>query len=143
MLTLLTLLSAQAEEVTPNLDALISVSLTPVIHHPLLEIEPKTTSADFRSVLHEKQGQLVYCFESSLKRNPNLSGGLTMTMLVEEGVVETVSVVQNTFESEDLTQCVSGKLHSWRFSSELSGTFTLPFTCGVAPEAAPEVAKTP
>ncbi|MFT5681892.1 MAG: hypothetical protein ACI8RZ_002810 [Myxococcota bacterium] len=134
MLTFLAVLSASADDPAPHLDALITVSVTPIIQHPLIEVEPQTDSVEFRQVLQERQGQLVYCFEKSLKSNPNLSGSLTVVLDLEAGVVQSVVSTGDTI-GEEISSCVTQKMRSWRYPASLSGQFTLPFTCGAGAEA--------
>jgi hypothetical protein len=135
MLTLLALLSARAEDPAPDLDALITISVTPIIQHPLIQVEPQTESQALRQVLRDNQGALIYCFERSLKSDPDLSGSLTVELTVEAGRIQAVTASEDTFTDAQIGQCVTAKMRGWRYPEALSGTFTLPFTCGVSPEA--------
>jgi hypothetical protein len=133
MLILLNILTASGD--TPAQpaaihDAQISVSVTPIVHHPQLEVELQSKSADFRKVLSDNQGQLVYCFERSLKNTPDLTGKLTMVTSIHEGVVQSVSATTDTFSNEKIGSCVAAQMRSWRFPADLSDEFVLPFTCG-------------
>ena len=135
MLTLLAMMSARADEeadTVPNLDALITISVTPIIQHPLIEVEPQTDSEEFRDVLRRRQGQIVYCFETSLKNNPSLTGNLTLVVDIKEGVVQSVITPTNTVSDKQIGQCVSAKVRSWRFPASLTDEFTLPFICGAS-----------
>ena len=138
MLPLLTLLSAQADEATKaepvaDLDALISVSTTPVVRHPIIETELKTDNADVRKVLRENHGQLVYCYETSLKANPELSGRLTLSVTVNEGVVTSVDTPVNTLTDPQVSECITRKVQGWRFPAVFTSELTFPFTCSFEP----------
>lgn len=139
MLSLLAIFSASADESAEqpvaDLDALISVSVTPIIQHPLIQVEPRTDSEAFRAELRKRQGQLVYCFEKSLKSNPDLSGQLTVVIDIEAGEVQGVTATRDTFTDETISHCITQKLRGWHYAESLSGEFTLPFTCGASDEA--------
>ena len=146
MLTLLTILTASGDETTPTAvqpaasskvshDARISVSVTPLVNHPLIEVELQSQSAEFQKVLNANQGQLVYCFERSLKHTPALTGNLTMVTNIQEGVVQSVSATTNTFANEQIGTCVAAQMRGWRFPDDFSDEFVLPFTCGTETKA--------
>ena len=146
MLTLLTILTASGDDAIPAAaqpkpaakvehDATISVSVTPIVHHPQIEVELQSRSADFRNVLNKNQGQLVHCFQRSLKQTPELTGSLTMVTSIREGVVQSVSATTNTFANDLISACVASQMSDWRFPNDLSDEFVLPFTCGTNAKA--------
>jgi hypothetical protein len=83
---------------------------------------------EFRDVVKRYRPHLKYCYETRLKKNPNLSGRVEIAWTVSGGRVADAYVVSNLTEDSALADCVVGRMALWRFPSSLDGQdVTWPF----------------
>jgi TonB family protein len=83
-------------------------------------------------VIRRKQGALQHCFTIELRRDPSLSGKITVKFTVESnGHVSNANVVSSTIKSASLEQCLLRSINMFIFppiaESEGSMTVTYPF----------------
>ena len=81
-----------------------------------------------KKVVKKQSGQVRYCYESQLKHNPSLAGRMELTFVVEAGQVTKGWVAANTTGDDVLAECVATKVMTWRFTADVSGEFTYPFS---------------
>jgi outer membrane biosynthesis protein TonB len=75
-----------------------------------------------------RMGLIKTCYETALKRNPNLRGKLTIRFtILETGGVADVTVVLNTVGSPEVAACISGTMRSWRTQFRPSGPVTVEY----------------
>ena len=80
-----------------------------------------------RAVLRKYSGQIKYCYEQRLRENPNLKGRIAIEVSVNAGKVAGVDIVENTTGDAGVGTCVSRKVKSWRFPSDVTDDIYLPF----------------
>jgi outer membrane biosynthesis protein TonB len=80
-----------------------------------------------KSVVRKKKSQVQYCYEQSLKLNPNIGGRLEIEVNIQGGRVTSAKVVQNATGDSSIEGCVVSKVRRWRFPPEVSATIRLPF----------------
>jgi TonB family protein len=83
-------------------------------------------------IIKLKQGAIQFCFKKELRRDPNLSGKITVKFTVEaNGRVSNASVVNSNIKSPSLEQCLLKTISMLMFKpiaeSEGSMTVTYPF----------------
>lgn len=92
-----------------------------------------TVSADIgdagkvKNTIRKYQGQMKYCYEQQLKKNPNLGGRVELGWAVYNKKVESVFVVNNNTGDNELADCMMGKLRRWEFEAGIEGDVSWPF----------------
>lgn len=84
------------------------------------------------AVLAGKQGAIQFCYKKELRKNPGLSGKVTLKFTIEHsGRVSKASVVSSSINSASLNACIKKTIQRLRFkpiaASEGSMTVTYPF----------------
>jgi hypothetical protein len=80
-----------------------------------------------RKVVNKYKGQIKYCYEAELKANPSLAGRVEVQFTVNKGRVVGASLFANTTGSDSLGKCITGKVRTWRFPTEIQGEVIYPF----------------
>ncbi len=78
---------------------------------------PSTLSqSQISSVVNRNLARIKFCYDSQLRRNPNLTGKVIVNFTVEgSGKVSSVAVKSRRFRGSYLDTCVTGAIRSWRF----------------------------
>ena len=80
-----------------------------------------------KSVVKSKFGQLKYCYEKSLKANPQLRGRVEVEFNVKNRRVTSASVFANTTGDAEFANCIVGKIKRWKFPDSVEGQILYPF----------------
>jgi hypothetical protein len=76
-------------------------------------------------------GAVKACYESGLKRNPNIGGKLTLHFAVSAiGKVTGVDIENDTMHDDEVAGCIKSRVASWRFPAPPGGgttEFSYPF----------------
>lgn len=83
--------------------------------------------AGIAAIVRRFQGQLVYCHEAALKKNPTTEGRIVVSWLVDAGKATDLVVVDNSTGDDEFAQCVVSKIRMWRFTGVDDGDATSPF----------------
>ena len=76
------------------------------------ELDPNAVAAKIR----QYKGALIACYESALKRNPTLSGKITLRFTVNKvGKVSKAEIETDTMHDDDVNKCIIERASSWRF----------------------------
>jgi hypothetical protein len=89
-------------------------------------LDPSVIVKEIRSRI----GAVKACYESGLKRNPNIGGKLTLRFDVSAvGKVTAAEIEADTMKDEEVASCIKGRVISWRFPAPSGGTasFSYPF----------------
>lgn len=78
-------------------------------------------------VVRRYQGQLKYCYESSLKTNPSLSGRVVVGWEVAGGAATDVYIAENTTGDDAFAECIKAKIRRWSFEGVADGAAKTPF----------------
>lgn len=92
------------------------------------DLDPNAVAAKIR----QYKGALVACYESALKRNPNLSGKITLRFTISKmGKVSKAEIETDTMHDEDVNRCIIERASNWRFPAPQGGgeevQFAYPF----------------
>lgn len=103
---------------------------------PQVKVQPKvsTGSLDFggeqvkglEAVIRTRRGQLQYCYESSLKTNPNLSGRVVVAWEVINERAEDLYIHTNTTGDDAFARCLMDKIKRWPFRGVDDGPAKMP-----------------
>jgi hypothetical protein len=92
------------------------------------DVSDVSDGAGVKKVVRAKYGQLKYCYEKSLRSNPQLSGRVEIEFVVGRGGrVTTAGVFANTTGDSPFGECLRGKILRWKFPSTVSGNIRYPF----------------
>jgi len=80
-----------------------------------------------RSVVKEKEPDLLSCYEQSLKTDPALAGRVEVEWFVRAGRVTSAGVFANTTRNAEFAECIVTKIKRWRFPEEVDGEIIYPF----------------
>jgi hypothetical protein len=103
--------------------------------------EPSEDAAAVKKVVKQQSGQVKYCYESQLKHDPTLGGRIEISFTVEAGRVTDVRPSMNTTGNDAVAECIAAKVMAWRFTEDVSGEFTYPFTLIPAPSTRSEAGR--
>ncbi|TNF29644.1 MAG: TonB family protein [Deltaproteobacteria bacterium] len=86
--------------------------------------------ASVARVFSRRKGAIKYCYEKSLKVNPNLRGKVTIRFTIgPAGRITDIDVSENSTGDTAIAQCIVGKVKGWKFEPPSGGsvTFSYPF----------------
>lgn len=92
---------------------------------PELELDGDTTGV--KRTVRRYLGQVKYCYEQALKRDPDVAGRIEVRWSVESGRAHDLQVVTNSTGHEELANCVQSRVARWRFPNTVEGEVTWPF----------------
>jgi TonB family protein len=93
--------------------------------------------SDINAVIQEKLGAIQFCFKKELRKDPSLSGKITVKFTVEaSGRVTNAMVVNTSINNEGLQQCLLKTINMLVFKSipESQGSMTVTYPFVFAPE---------
>ena len=89
-------------------------------------LDPNVVANEIR----RRKGAIVACYESALKRNPNLSGKVELQFTVSAvGKVTGAEIGTDTMHDDEVNNCIKSRVASWRFPAPDGGEvhFSYPF----------------
>lgn len=81
-------------------------------------------------VFSRRKGAIKYCYEKSLKVNPELRGKVTIRFTIgPAGRITDIDVTENSTNDSSVAQCIVSKVKGWKFEPPQGGsvTFSYPF----------------
>lgn len=78
-------------------------------------------------VVRRYQGQLKYCYDSQLKKNPSLSGKVVVGFEIEAEELVDVWIVTNETGDSEFADCIERKVRRWKFDGVDDGSARAPF----------------
>lgn len=87
-----------------------------------------TQMLDF--VIFNKKEEIRSCYNSAIRKNPNLQGDMTLSWkILESGKAADISVVESSIFDKNLIACLESRLLVWNFPKPKNGyvTVTYPF----------------
>ena len=89
------------------------------------------TQDQIASVIKRNLGQVLYCYERGLQRNPNISGRVAVNFVISpRGIVSRAGINQSSVDSARVEGCIVSKLRRWSFPKpvgNVSVDVTYPF----------------
>ncbi len=68
------------------------------------------------AVINKNRGQIVYCYEKGLQRQPDIGGRVSVSFVIgPNGRVSTAKVAQTSLASRMVENCIVSKLRTWHF----------------------------
>jgi len=88
-----------------------------------------TLSSDrIQRTVRRRRGALKSCYESELKKDPSLSGKITVRFTIQpSGRVSVAKITENTMGSSAVGRCISSQVKRWRFDKPSGGEVTVAF----------------
>ncbi len=89
-------------------------------------LDPGVIAREIRGRL----GAVKACYESGLKRNPNIGGKLVLRFEVSSiGKVTSAEIDQDSMHDDEVAGCIKSRVMSWRFPAPAGGSvqFSYPF----------------
>jgi hypothetical protein len=89
-------------------------------------LDPSIIAKEIRGRL----GAVKACYESGLKRNPNIGGKIQLRFTVSSvGKVTAASVENDTMHDDEVASCIKSRVLTWRFPAPSGGSveFSYPF----------------
>lgn len=83
-----------------------------------------------KRVFSRRKQAVQYCYEKALKVDENLKGKVVLRFTIgTAGRITSIDVEQNTTGDSSVSDCIKGKVRTWRFPPPEGGsvTFTFPF----------------
>ena len=82
----------------------------------------EATVDEVAKVIHSHMNEIRYCYESAIMKDPNLAGKLLVDFKINaSGVVPNAGIAEATLKDQQVTQCLLGKLKSWKFPNPRGG----------------------
>jgi hypothetical protein len=80
---------------------------------------------DVSRVLRRRAGAVRKCYEKALRRNPNLSGKLTVKFQIGTNArITRIKIMKNRTGDAGIANCVKAKMRSWKFKAPTGGAVT-------------------
>src|SRR5579859_2239790 len=89
-------------------------------------LDPSVIAREIRGRL----GAVKACYESGLKRNPNIGGKLVLRFEVSSiGKVTSTDIDQDSMHDDEVASCIKSRVMTWRFPAPAGGSvqFSYPF----------------
>jgi hypothetical protein len=89
-------------------------------------LDPSVIAKEIRGRL----GAVKACYESGLKRNPNIGGKLVLRFEVSSvGKVTSTEIDQDSMHDDEVATCIKSRVMTWRFPAPAGGSvqFSYPF----------------
>ncbi|MCP3144467.1 TonB family protein [Pyxidicoccus xibeiensis] len=73
-------------------------------------------------VIRRHQGEIKYCYESELNKNPSLAGKVAVAFVIDPtGAVSDASVSESTLSNTKAEQCMLSRIRRWKFPEPKGG----------------------
>jgi hypothetical protein len=91
------------------------------------DIDGPADVASVGKIVRKYRGNVQFCYETSLKSNPKLSGRVVVALTVTGGVPKDVFIADNTTGDDTLSDCIRKKVMRWDFTGVEDGDAKVPF----------------
>ncbi len=89
---------------------------------------PDVDQGKLGAFVRARIGLIKACYESQLKRNPNLRGKIRIRFtILATGALAEIQVVESSLGSAEVGSCIVGTMRSWRMPFRPSGTVTVEY----------------
>jgi hypothetical protein len=84
--------------------------------------KPNCTEAEISEAVDRRAGELRYCYERELANEPNLSGKVGVSFLIDpSGTVSKARIDESTLQSKPAEDCMLGFIQKWLFAGLVQG----------------------
>jgi outer membrane biosynthesis protein TonB len=94
-------------------------------------VDEGLTKEEVARVIHSHMNEIRYCYESGILKDPTIAGKLLVDFKINAtGVVPNAGVLEASLKDTQVTQCLLGKLKTWKFPHPRGGVnvaVTYPF----------------
>lgn len=85
-------------------------------------VEEGLTKDEVAKVIHSHMNEIRYCYESAIMKDPNIAGKLLVDFKINaSGIVPNAGVSEASLHDANVTNCLLGKLKSWKFPQPRGG----------------------
>ena len=118
--------TAEPEEPAPDRGTIVAMDESELIEGAELDRRAQGFQAQLEAVFLRLSDQLDACYLPQLKRNPSLSGQITVHMTVVAGgkLGAGPTITESTLENATVEQCVLGIVSSQRYPEPFNDEFT-------------------
>jgi len=94
-------------------------------------VDEGLTKEEVARVIHSHMNEIRYCYESGILKDPTIAGKLLVDFKINAtGIVPNAGVLEASLKDSQVTQCLLGKLKTWKFPHPRGGVVvavTYPF----------------
>jgi hypothetical protein len=94
-------------------------------------VDEGLTKEEVARVIHSHMNEIRYCYESGILKDPTIAGKLLVDFKINAtGLVPNAGVLEASLKDSQVTQCLLGKLKTWKFPHPRGGVVvavTYPF----------------
>ncbi len=85
-------------------------------------VDEGLTKEEVARVIHSHMNEIRYCYEAGIIKDANLAGKLMVDFKINgNGVVPNAAVSEATLHDQQVTNCLVGKLKTWKFPNPRGG----------------------
>ncbi len=85
-------------------------------------VDEGLTKEEVARVIHSHMNEIRYCYESAILKDPTIAGKLLVDFKINSsGIVPNAGVAESSLHDLQVTQCLLGKLKSWKFPQPRGG----------------------
>lgn len=85
-------------------------------------VDEGLTKEEVARVIHSHMNEIRYCYESAILKDPTIAGKLLVDFKINaSGVVPNAGVSEASLHDLQVTQCLLGKLKTWKFPQPRGG----------------------
>ena len=85
-------------------------------------VDEGLTKDEVARVIHSHMNEIRYCYESAILKDPTIAGKLLVDFKINaSGIVPNAGVAEASLHDLQVTQCLLGKLKSWKFPQPRGG----------------------
>ena len=85
-------------------------------------VDEGLTKEEVARVIHSHMNEIRYCYESGILKDPTIAGKLMVDFKINaSGIVPNAGVSEASLHDLQVTQCLLGKLKSWKFPQPRGG----------------------
>ncbi len=85
-------------------------------------VDEGLTKDEVAKVIHSHMNEIRFCYESAILKDPTLAGKLLVDFRINAGgLVPTAGVSEASLLNQQVTQCLVGKLKTWKFPQPRGG----------------------
>ncbi len=114
-------------EYAPRSEEIIEEAAIPARVAPMVPPPNPEDLKAIRTTVSRYAGQAKYCYETELRADPDLEGTVELQWALSGGRAKNIRLVRDGVGSDQLVQCLVGKVGRWNFPEGLQGSVTWPF----------------
>jgi len=87
-----------------------------------IEVRGGLDPAVIQQIIEERLSEVRYCYETALLKKVNLSGKISTSWTIQaDGSVTNLKAHSSNIHEKELSNCVKGRIHQWKFPNPKGG----------------------